>query len=128
MPKPPLIGAPLTPLMVAALDVLAAHGSNVLCRSTNQWWRAEHDQGFQPWHGEELMPDRFVRTATVKALVARGLMKFIGTKRQAPGKRKGVREWWVVELTPLATTTRERCEDRAQEAAAAVLAAMRTKA
>jgi hypothetical protein len=119
-----MLGAPLTKHMVAALELLAAHRCDALVRELSQWWLPEGDTGPMDWIQSNNRA-RYVTTATVNALVARGLLKFTGTKRRVygPGQRK---EWWRAEATPLAMQMRQKLEQQAGEAYADVLALMRT--
>lgn len=132
---------PLTPLMLATLQHLASRGDQTLVRLYSGFWIAESDEKTNPlsrktqdFDGRFLasggildeyeQPLLVVRTTTVKAMVARGLLKLFGQKRAtgATGKRK---DFSRAVLTPQATAIREKMEDQSQAALEEVLRRLR---
>ena len=123
---------PLTPLMLATLQHLASRGDQTLVRLYSGFWIAESDEKTNPLSRETRdfdgrflasggildeyeQPLLVVRTTTVKAMVARGLLKLFGKKcaTGGTGKRK---DFSRAALTSQATALREELEDKSQAA------------
>jgi hypothetical protein len=132
---------PVTPLMLAMLQHLAAQRDHALVRLHSNYWIAESDAKTNPlsremrdFDGRLLATGSFleahqqpllvVRTPTVKAMVDRGLLKLIGPKRivLATGNRKDCSR---AVLTSQATAIREEMEDQSQAAYEEVLHRLR---
>lgn len=109
-----------TPLMFAALDHLAASGERALVLTYSGWWVRESEReaargGLGAPHvdlkerlvssgafwARDREPHVMIPNAVVRGLVARGLMKYTGTKRRvnAAANRK---DFHRAELTPAA--------------------------
>lgn len=132
---------PMTPLMLAALQHLASQRDHALVRLHSNYWIAESDAKSNPLSREmrdvddrllatgsfleaHQQPLLVVRTSTVKAMVARGLLKLIGPKRVvlATGNRK---DYARAVLTSQATAIRGEMEDRSLAAYEEVLGRLR---
>lgn len=131
---------PLTPLMLTVLQHLAARQDHALVRLHSNYWIAESDANTNPmfreirdmddrllvtsWLAEEQPPMVVVRTPTVNAMVARGLLKLVGPKRavRAVGNRK---DYSRAVLTTQATAIRGAMEDQSQAAYEEVLRRLR---
>jgi len=128
---------PLTPLMLAALQHLASHADQAFVRLHSNYWIAESEEKKDPLFREMRdLDDRFlasgsllyanlaplvaIRTPTVKAMVARGLLKFMGPKRIVRGAGNS-KDYARAVLTAQATAIRAELEDRSQAAYEEVL-------
>lgn len=119
---------PLTPLMLAALQHLAARRDQGLVRLYSNYWIAESEEKNDPLFREmqdlndrllatgsflhaHQQPILVIQTSTVKAMAARGLLKFIGPKRivRGTGNRK---DYARAVLTSQATAIRGEMEDQ----------------
>lgn len=114
--------------MLAALQHLASRNDQALVRFLSNYWIAESDQKTNPL-GREMrdVDDRFLasgsfleahqqpllvfRTPTVNAMVARGLLKFIGQKRIFGVARKH-KEYMRAALTLEAAAMCREIEDQ----------------
>lgn len=78
---------PLTDSMLTALQLLAAADDHAMVRLYSQWWQRESGGG-------EVIP-----TATINALVKRGILKKVGPKRRVIGHGI-IPDHWRAVLTP----------------------------
>lgn len=126
--------------MLATLQHLASRGDQTLVRLYSGFWIAESDEKTNPLFREVRdfdglflgggildeyeQPLLVVRTPTVKAMVARGLLKLFGKKcaTGGTGKRK---DFSRAALTSQATAIREAMEDESQAAYEKVLRRLR---
>ena len=139
--RAPTQNKPLTPLMLATLQHLASRGDQTLVRLYSGFWIAESDEKTNPLSretrdfdgrflasggilDEHRHPLLVVRTPTVKAMVARGLLKLFGKKcaTGATGKQK---DFSRAALTAQATAIRGAIEDQSQAAYEEVLRRLR---
>jgi hypothetical protein len=129
----------LTPSMLTTLQHLADRKDQALVRLYSNYWVAESDAGtnaeIRDMNGRleasgnwllagEAPPVVIVRTPTVKAMVTRRLLKFVGPKRPilAAGTRM---DYSRAVLTAHATEIRQVMEDQSQAAYEEVLSRLR---
>lgn len=127
--------------MLATLQHLESRGDQTLVRLYSGFWIAESDEKTNPlfrevrdFDGRFLggggildeyeQPLLVVRTPTVKAMVARGLLKLFGKKcaTGGTGKRK---DFSRAALTSQATAIREAMKDKSQAAYEEILRRLR---